>query len=223
MVQIAAASPRTRQKKLEILRAASEVFREKGFSAAGMRDISDRLGIAVGKLYYYFRSKQDLLAFCQRHSLDLLQDVVGRVRERDLSADAALYLVIVGHLKALHRDVPGSLAHLEVESLAAEDQQPIRRQRRRYESSIRELIASGSASGVFLVRDAKVAASTILGALNWTVKWYQTDGEAEFEAFARAMAWQLVRGICREPNDFVEPESQEIREISRSHGVNDAE
>ena len=60
------------ERRLEILRAAAEVFRRKGFAAAGMREIAEALSLAPGALYYYFESKEDLLHACQEESLRLL-------------------------------------------------------------------------------------------------------------------------------------------------------
>ena len=77
MVQIAAEAPhRTRrpatekveEKKREILDAASRVFRRQGLHATGMRDIAAELGMAVGNLYYYFKDKEELLAFIQEET-----------------------------------------------------------------------------------------------------------------------------------------------------------
>src|SRR5579883_2556775 len=45
----------------EVIDAASEVFREKGYLAATLQDIAGRLGMLKGSLYYYIDSKEDLL------------------------------------------------------------------------------------------------------------------------------------------------------------------
>jgi AcrR family transcriptional regulator len=59
----------TRQK---ILEAALELFRERGFADATMRDIAARAGVATGLAYYYFKSKDAIvLAFYQRAREDL--------------------------------------------------------------------------------------------------------------------------------------------------------
>ena len=48
-------------RRMEILRQAASVFREKGYHGAGMREIAKGIGVAPGALYYYFESKEDLL------------------------------------------------------------------------------------------------------------------------------------------------------------------
>jgi len=49
------------QRREAILEAAAEVFAEKGYQRATMREIAARVGIAPGTIYLYFRSKRDLL------------------------------------------------------------------------------------------------------------------------------------------------------------------
>ena len=45
----------------EIVDAAGFVFDEKGYAAARIEDISGRVGLLKGSLYYYIDSKEDLL------------------------------------------------------------------------------------------------------------------------------------------------------------------
>src|SRR5258706_9239422 len=56
---------RAKAKTRTILRAAAQVFAERGYQAATIDDIAEYAGIAKGTVYLYFRSKHDLfLAVC---------------------------------------------------------------------------------------------------------------------------------------------------------------
>src|SRR5216110_2726110 len=48
-------------KKDAILRAATDVFAERGFFNAQVADVAHAAGVAAGTVYLYFRSKDDLL------------------------------------------------------------------------------------------------------------------------------------------------------------------
>src|SRR5947207_15895995 len=63
---------RSDRRRVEILRAAATVFRERGFAAAGMRDIAVAADLSPGNLYHYFAGKDEILFFCQDRSLDRL-------------------------------------------------------------------------------------------------------------------------------------------------------
>jgi len=52
----------------EILVHATQVFREKGYEAASMRDLSRATGMSLAGLYYYFESKERLLFLIQKHT-----------------------------------------------------------------------------------------------------------------------------------------------------------
>jgi AcrR family transcriptional regulator len=74
------ASKETRQK---ILDAALELFRERGFAEATMREIASRAGVATGLAYYYFKSKDAIvLAFYQRAREDLAVELEAAQKDK---------------------------------------------------------------------------------------------------------------------------------------------
>lgn len=196
MVQIS--SDHALSRKREILEAASRVFRAKGLHAAGMRDIAAELGMAVGNLYYYFRDKEELLAFVQESALARLLDMAGRVRELDLPVDRKLQLLLEEHVVGLNdpeEGTPGSLAHLEVEALGEERRAAVLARRDEYEQIVRSLIEEGVAQGMFRPADPKVASLALLGSVNWTVKWFRPAGGKSAREIGRQIAETMVRGL----------------------------
>lgn len=177
------------ERRREILAAASRVFRRKGFAGTGMRDVAAELGMTAGNLYYYFAGKEAILAFCQQATLDDLLAAAAEIAALDLPADERLARLVAAHVTCLNETWPGSLAHLEIEALAPEHCAPLAAKRRRYERTIADLVAEGIARGELREVDPRLAALALLGALNWTVKWFSPAGPlgaAEVgEAFAR--------------------------------------
>jgi AcrR family transcriptional regulator len=198
---------RAPDRRREIVAAASRVFRRRGWHAAGMRDIAAELGMAVGNLYYYFRDKQELLAFVQEDALAGLLGLAARVRGLDLAPGAKLYLLIAGHVLRLNEGSPGSLAHLEVEALGERFRRTVQARRDAYELVFRELIEEGMAVGQFRPLDAKVAALAILGAINWTVKWFRPGGGKPAAEIGNESAELLVRGLLAPGVPFAAPPS----------------
>jgi|SRR5947209_612492 len=198
MVQTSA-DPRVQQKvlekKREILHAASRVFRRRGLQSTGMRDIAAELEMAVGNLYYYFKDKEALLAFVQEDTLEGLLALAEQARAGRLRADARLSLLIEEHVVLLNEGIPGSLAHLEVEALTEPWRRTVQDRRDAYERAFREIIEEGMAAGTFRQTDPKVSAMAILGALNWTVKWFRPDGGKTAREIGKECADLLVRGL----------------------------
>jgi AcrR family transcriptional regulator len=81
-------TPRAEDTRRKIYEAAMELFREKGFEPATMRDIAAKAGVALGGAYYYFSSKDAIvLAFyreLQENSNQLvLEALAGRKKVKD--------------------------------------------------------------------------------------------------------------------------------------------
>ncbi|HEV7505299.1 MAG TPA: TetR/AcrR family transcriptional regulator [Thermoanaerobaculia bacterium] len=184
------------EKKREILHAASRVFRRRGLQSTGMRDIATELNMAVGNLYYYFKDKEALLAFVQEDTLEALLELATRVRSQKLRANGRLFMLIEEHVVLLNEEIPGSLAHLEVEALSEPWRRRVQDRRDAYERAFREIIEEGMATGIFRQTDPKVSAMAILGAVNWTVKWFRPDGGKTARQIGRECAELLVRGVA---------------------------
>jgi len=193
------ASPRSLERQREILGAASRLFRARGLHDVGMRDVAAELGMSAGNLYYYFAGKQDLLAFCQEETLRALLAHARRILRRDISAAGALEAIVAAHVELLNETLPGSLAHLEVEALAEQDRRRILRQRRSYEQLLRRLIADGQKQGAFRPEvDPTIAVFGILGAVNWTVKWFRPGGRLPARIIGEQIAQILIGGLQSE-------------------------
>lgn len=196
--RLEASGPAADRRRREILGAASRLFRTRGLHATGMREIAAALGMTAGNLYYYFPSKQDLLAYCQEETLGQLLELARTARRSPRGPDAKLRALIEGHVQVLNESTPGSLAHLEVNEVPAARRAPLLALRRSYETAIRELIEEGIAAGAFRAVDARLAALALLGALNWTVKWFQPDGRRSAAEVGREFAELLLRGLLAE-------------------------
>ncbi len=200
MVQMAAADTgRALERKRQILEGAARVFRRGGLHAAGMREIAGELDMHVGNLYYYFENKQELLAFCQEDALAGLLELADTVLAEPGTAIGKLERLIVGHIELLNEKTPGSLAHLEIEALDERWRERIQPGRDRYERVYRRLIRQGIAEGTLRDVDPHVATMAILGALNWTVKWFRAEGRRSAVEIGQEFATLLIQGLEPRP------------------------
>src|SRR5216117_479905 len=81
-----------------ILRHATDVFYEKGYEGASMRDLSRASGISLAGLYHYFESKEKLLYLIQRTTF---RTIIDHVRERlavTTDPEARVRIFIRNHL-----------------------------------------------------------------------------------------------------------------------------
>src|SRR5271165_4011008 len=83
----------------EIVDFATEVFAEKGYEGASMRDLSRLSGISLAGLYYYFDCKEKLLYFIQKHTFTT---IIERLRERlsgEIDPEKRLRIFVNNHVE----------------------------------------------------------------------------------------------------------------------------
>ncbi|MHC4550035.1 MAG: TetR family transcriptional regulator [Planctomycetota bacterium] len=188
---------RSDSKRAEILRRAAQVFRRKGFHGAGMREIAEGLGVAPGALYYYFESKEDLLYACQTLSLQRLLESARSIVGTDLAADEKLRRLIHAHLGHILDELGGSFAHIEFHALPEPLLKEVVSKRDAYERLVRRVLREGIDAGRFRPADVKLAALSLLGALNWTVVWWRPEGHRDLAGVADQMAATFLEGLMR--------------------------
>ena len=102
---------RRERQKLErerrVLAAARRLFDRKGFTATSMEDVAARAGLAVGTLYNYFPSKEQLLFAISRSDTEHLAEIGERILadppDDPVEAIAALAEVMVNGITAGER------------------------------------------------------------------------------------------------------------------------
>ena len=197
MVRKTGSSEKAVRRKVDILRGAAAVFRDRGFDGAGMREIADAIGMAPAALYYYFRSKEDLLYFCQDYSLDRMIAEARAIERggKKLPAAEKLAAVIAAQLRCMLDELHGSSAHLEFRAIPRPKLSRIIAKRDAYEACLRRILAAGVRSGEFRRVDVKLASLALLGAINWTIKWYRPGGPRDAATIARAFSDVMIHGL----------------------------
>lgn len=186
-------------RRLEILRAAGKMFRAHGFAATGMRDVAAAANLSPANLYNYFRGKRELLFFCQDNSLDRMIAALEKARCSSARTAEQLSMVIESHVRCVLDEVEGSAAHLLTTPLPPRLQRRLVAKRDRYEEGVRQIVAAGIRSGEFVSCDPALAACAILGALNWSVRWFRPEGRLTAAEIADEFAYYLTRGLVARP------------------------
>jgi AcrR family transcriptional regulator len=163
-------------RRAEIVAAAARTFAREGYSAVGMRDLADAVGIRGASLYHHFASKEEILyAVCltvteEPNALNLpLLDASGTPSHR-------LAALVRAHLEHLHRRRVEHLVGLhELAGLTPEHRAVIDDHRRYYQRRVRDCVVAGVTAGEFAVPDARLAAFAICDMLNGFSHWFQED------------------------------------------------
>ncbi|MGD0818413.1 MAG: TetR/AcrR family transcriptional regulator [Methanomassiliicoccales archaeon] len=70
-------------RRLEFISAAEALFNEKGFENTSIDDIVQRIGVAKGLFYYYFKSREELLAAIVDRILNEMERVVIQATKKE--------------------------------------------------------------------------------------------------------------------------------------------
>jgi AcrR family transcriptional regulator len=156
-----------------IVRAALELFGERGVQTATMAEIAERAGLQQPSLYYYFRSKLDVL----RHILDDVNriplSIVERARRAEGPVAVRLHWLVYQDVMALCR-FPFDIN--EVHRLSAAHPEEFTRywvERQQLNDEVEDLIAEGVASGELRDVDPRLAALTVLANDEATQNWFR--------------------------------------------------
>ncbi|MCU0305194.1 MAG: TetR family transcriptional regulator [Thermoanaerobaculales bacterium] len=191
--------PSSREVKRErILRAAVEVFANKGYFAARMTDVAKSAEVADGTLYLYFEGKEHLL-------LSIFDDVLGRFIDQLEHEVAALddpveklRVMVRLHLETLGGD--RDLAHvLQIETRHSRRFMSVftRGKLGEYLSLLRGIIEEGQRTGAFR-RDISsgLATNVVFGAVDELVmSWILADDPGDLSRYADPILEILMRGV----------------------------
>lgn len=74
------------ERKRWIIKAAVSAFAQKGFHLTSMREIAKDAAVAIGTLYHYFASKEDILIDILREEIDVLQRALADITQSNQPA-----------------------------------------------------------------------------------------------------------------------------------------
>ena len=102
---------------MQILKSAAHAFKQLGYHGATLEQIAAALKMQKGNLYYYFRSKEDILYACHQYSVDRLLDVLDTVDRADLHPEQKLHRLLVSFVHTILDDLHGTALFLDIKVL----------------------------------------------------------------------------------------------------------
>ena len=180
----------------DILEAAAQVFRHKGFHGASMQDIAEAVNLQKASLYHHVSSKQEILLALLDRALELLLERISPIVSQDLPVDEKLRLMVRAYLQILAENTDLS-AVLLFEHRSLERKQHARHvpNRDKFEGLWRGVLEEGIAVGLFAGDEPALTTRAMLGIMNWTITWYRPDGPLEINEIADHYSNLLLNGL----------------------------
>ena len=180
-----------------VLKAAARLFRNQGYVGTTLRQIAEAAGIQAGSVYYHFKSKDEILAEILDVGIDKVQQAVEdrlSLLPANATAREKIAAAIEGHLLGLLQHGDFTSASIRTYGqLPAELKRSNQARRTNYSRFWDRLLADAAERGELRSEiDLHIARLVILGAVNWTVEWYDPK-RGSVESVAKEIAL-LVSG-----------------------------
>ena len=185
----------------ELVRAAAQLFREKGFEGTTIRDIAHAVGMRSGSPFYHFANKHELLMAVMEEGLRLgLERTELAMADAALPAPERLQRLVRTHYGILHDTgsdfIPVML--YDWRSLPVQYKRRIIELKDRYDAIWQRTFDDLHAQGM-LRADAKLARLMILGAINFSATWYREKPRSLKRVSLDELAAQTVSLVLHTP------------------------
>lgn len=184
--------------KKQITKQSVELFGKNGFNETSIQDIVDGLGVTKGTFYYYFSSKQQLLADIH---LSFIDDIL--TREKEIFADKGkdcktkIFEIVRMLIRNIEKQGPEARTFFrEMRHLKQEKLDEIVEKRDQFRLYFQKVIEDGIRSQE-LRSDlrADIVTFAILGVTNWSYYWFDPDGPVSDEETAIIYVDMILNGI----------------------------
>ena len=180
----------------KILEHATEVFCEKGYEGASMRDLSRASRMSLAGLYYYFDSKEKLLYLIQKYTFSTILERLRQRLEGVDDAEQRVRIFIQNHLEYFlaNQKAVKVLSH-EDDVLKNGYGSEIAGIKREYYRICLELVDELK-RGQGLEFSSRIAVLSLFGMMNWIYTWHNSRVDADAGELAREMGDIFLHGVC---------------------------
>lgn len=174
-----------RSKRAAILSAAIKSFGKSGYDATKWSAVADQVGIGQPALYHYFESKAHCLLTIMRMELERSHEMFVKATDGEADPMAALRAAVRAAYEVSENDVLRMRILENNSDLLAVKRQSEREEAERaaaralvqqIEAAWTELVGRGMDEGVFVRRDARTLALSLLGMIVSVWRWYRPRG-----------------------------------------------
>jgi TetR/AcrR family transcriptional regulator len=183
------------QKRLALVHEAARLINSRGASSLSLDEVGSSLNISKAAIYYYFKSKQELLFECYSLSFEVWESALNEGQSSGTSGRHKLEIFLHEYLNRGLSALQPVIFVREQEALEAPFRGKVEARRRALRNGIRAFVDEGVKDQSLRQVDAKIA-STIIGAsISWLLRTYQPGAGLDQAAFIAEAVAQLLRGL----------------------------
>jgi len=182
----------------EMYEHATRLFAERGFAGTSLQDIADAMGVTRPALYYYVKSKDELLTKLVTEVTDGPAAAYAAVDARaDLEPVAKLREVArIGVVRQATQPARFRLLVRSEADLPPALRDAHERGRRAVLKIVARIVEQGVVAGQLRPVDSRVAALAVIGMCNWVAFWFR-PGRDNIDTVADQLADMALAGLQR--------------------------
>jgi TetR/AcrR family transcriptional regulator, cholesterol catabolism regulator len=180
-----------------LLEPAVALFSRQGYAATSTREVASLLGMQKASLYYHIESKEDLLYFICKDSLERIREDVEAAVEKAQDGVERTRALIRAHVESMLRDQAEHTTTLaEVHSLSPARRAQVVALRDRYEDLVRSVLENAQSTGALRADiGVKYLSLGLLGLVNRVLVWYRRRGPLSPAELGQLLAAIFLGGI----------------------------
>lgn len=194
-------SQKSARRRKAILKAAAKLFRNGGYSATTMRRIADAAGIEAGSIYYYFKSKneimEEILDVSMREMYQEAKCILDKQYSNNQKFPKLFELLVSNHLWHLLQGSNFTSANIRNYYLLSIDERAAHKALRdKYVKLWTAFLTRAQQEGEICKSISLVLLRQfILGTINWTVEWYNVE-RYPVDRLAVRLSRLILEGMC---------------------------
>lgn len=172
-----------------ILSNAADLFSVQGYSGSSVKELAERLGVTKPFIYYYMKSKQDILEQICIATIDLPHRVMDEVFAEGLPPTEALHHFVrrFAWVQSSNQKYV-SVFFSEELNLSPGVRRYVVKRRREFDERLEALLRKGVEAGDFRIADVPVAARAVAGMVCWIFTWFRPNGRLSLEEVCQLFA-----------------------------------
>lgn len=183
--------------KVQLVRAGTVLFAERGFDRASVQAIVEAVGVTKGAFYHYFAAKEDLLYEIHNEIVSTELSDAERILAQNLDPDECLWLLIVDLIESIARFQAGvTVFFRDMHRLPPDKWRLVQEARRAYSQVYLRVVTRGQLEGYFRAdMNPKVVTYALLGTCNWFYAWYSPSGTWSAHELGRQLAGVYMNAL----------------------------
>jgi AcrR family transcriptional regulator len=184
------------QKLVYVLKTSAAIFAEKGYHSTSIRDIARATKMSLSGLYYYFKSKDELLFLIQDYCFSTVVDDCRRLLAGVDDPVHRLKLLIENHLNYFVNNMNEMkvLSH-EANSISGDFFKKVNSKKRQYVDLAMELIEEIARKYRVKGIDIRVATFSLFGMMNWIYNWYNPRKDVDVAGLSQNITRLFLSGF----------------------------